>query len=205
MSWLKMTSQAKNELKKKEEDEQRQQQILAKQKEKRLLENLEALSSEALQILEIWTQLDCDRILVDIQKQLLGGNLDSLKIVFSNNEWSGLRKIIVDKTSKEWLFGEDKLNQLTEVLLQNGYDPNLAKPIQVTRCLYIKQSVENYSRSEDTYYTTEETKEIFKLTIDSENIYCGEILLGKLEEIKNVPTLESHIDEILARQIMPKP
>ncbi|MEK6750741.1 MAG: hypothetical protein AABZ00_00635 [Chloroflexota bacterium] len=129
MSWLKATSQAINEKRKKEEEAKRLKEAQEKQEEQELHEKWKKSFSQTMYLLESWKQLDCDRILTDIQKQVLGGKLDSMELVFSGTA----KCITVTNSPKGWLFGNKQTDKLIDLLSRSGYDPETMRWIRVFR------------------------------------------------------------------------
>jgi hypothetical protein len=196
-----MTSKVKDDKERKAEEEKKIQQKLAVQKEQKLREQLGVYSSQAMHLLELWERLNCDRILIDVQKQVLGGDLDTLKIMFENARQH--TQIIVYKTTGGWVFGEKKIRPLAEALFQSWYGPDSPNSIMITRCITeILHGTRYYQwGGEEAEESYEYRGPIFTLTVNSENIYCDDEILGTLIEINNVQILESRIDKILARRI----
>lgn len=197
MSWLKLTSQARDKKQKHAEELIKAQQKLAEEERLILLEKLERVASQANPLLDLWKRLDCDRILKDVQKHVLRGDIGSLEIEFIN----GIKAATIFETPKGWVFGDKKVGRLAEALYHNGYNPEKFEGFKITRSLsatYVSSS--HYNKDGDEVFD-ERRKKIFSITIDSQNIYCEDKTLGSHSDIQNAQMLETRIDEILANHV----
>jgi hypothetical protein len=197
MSWLKKSTKVVEERNKRLAEEQRSQENEVEKRKQEIIAELEKFSTRAIQSLETWNRLECDRIIMDIQKNLLGGDLGRLLLTIRYAAYAFATEIAITKNRTGWLFSETA--HLETVLTKAGFNPERYESFRIKRC--ITQKVSRWQQGGEVDYEWEEDSPIFTLEVDHPNIYCDGKLIGTLTEIGNSSNLEERLDEILASKL----